>query len=84
VDHLQQVLKRAGEPIELHDDQRLVPADAAEEGGQHGAASVGAGGGFLQDLVAAGLAQLIHLALRRLAAGADAGVDLMSVSSLKG
>src|SRR5690349_11270837 len=29
---------------------------------------------FLEDLSAAGLAQLIHLALHRLAAGADAGV----------
>jgi hypothetical protein len=50
----------------------------------NGPAAVGAGGGFLEDFGAAGLAQLIHLALHRLAAGADAGVDLMSVSSLKG
>jgi hypothetical protein len=68
------VLKRAGQPIELDDDQRLAAADAAEQGGQHGAAAVGAGGGFLEDLGAAGLAQLIHLALHRLPAGADAGI----------
>ena len=61
LDGLDQLLERAGQPVELPDHQRVALAHVAEGGLEGWPLALRAGGLLLEDLLAAGRLQRIEL-----------------------
>ena len=74
VDDGEEMADRARQAVEANDDQGVTAADVAKQAGEHRAGAIGAGGVFLEDVVAAGGAQFVALGGRTLIIGGDPGI----------
>ena len=73
-DHLEQVGERAGEAVDARHDERVAPPHPGQGGGGLRAGVKGAGGEFLEHLLAAGGTERVQLWAEVLVVGGDAGV----------